>query len=141
MSLYRQFIWTYVPLGECYSPEKKPTTTLIDLIEYIKAKFPSLPLQVDYINRNQLTHQAITCVDPENIFPVSQGEIGRLGGVGSKVNFPENNHVNLINQNFFYFFLWGGGGYGLPLTLPQIPPCIRSKQYKSMAVECFLAVK
>lgn len=70
----------------------------------------------------KLTHQAITCVDPENIFPVSQGEIGRLGGVGSKVNFPENNHVNLINLEFFLFFLLGGGGgMDCPWHSPRSP--------------------
>lgn len=49
-SLYgHMYLW-----GNAILLKKKPTTTLIDLIEYIKATFPSLQLQVDYINRNQI---------------------------------------------------------------------------------------
>lgn len=66
-------------------------------------------------------------VDPENIswggwvhgVILFSDFSGGDGEVGSKANFPENNHVNLIKKIMFFIFFFGGGeGYGLPLTIP-----------------------
>lgn len=102
-SLYgHMYLW-----GNVILLKQKPTTTLIDLIEYIKATFPSLQLQVDYINRNQVNPSGNN-LRIKKIFPqggrvhghgvnLFSGFSGGEGEVGSKANFPENNHVNLIN--------------------------------------------
>lgn len=85
-SLYgHMYLW-----GNAILLKKKPTTTLIDLIEYIKATFPSLQLQVDYINRNQINQSG-------NGVILFSGFSGGDGEVGSKANFPEIMNVNLIN--------------------------------------------
>lgn len=101
MPLYRQFIRTYVPLGECYSPEIKTTTTLIYLIEYFKATFPSLQLQVDY-DRNQ--------INPSG-YNMWRSRKNYLGGGGPRDNFVCQGGPMTIFWNFdscdlkrFYFF-------------------------------------
>lgn len=76
-------------------------------------------------------------VDPENISRGGwvHGVIlfsdfsGGDGEVGSKANFPENNHVNLINLEFFLFFLLGGGGVWTAPDTPLDPP-----MYKEQAI-------